>query len=140
MLNKEDIMRIIPHRPPFLLIDEVLEIKPPYVLARKYVDATEYYFQGHFPGNPVMPGVLIVEAMAQAGAVMVLSMEEYKGKTAYFAGIKNAKFKRKVLPGDFLTIEVEVNKIRHQVGYGTAKATVDGELACSTDISFFIDK
>ena len=107
LMNKEQIMEIIPHRDPFLLIDEVEEMEVgKSITAIKHVSPEEYYFKGHFPKEPVMPGVLIVETLAQAGAVAVLSMEEYRGKTAYFGGIKNAKFRQKVKPGDTLKLVV----------------------------------
>ena len=107
LLTAEEIMEILPHRQPFLLIDTVEELTPGLrAVAKKCVSYNEPYFQGHFPKEPVMPGVLIVEAMAQAGAAAILSLEENKGKTAYFAGIQNAKFKKKVVPGDVLMLEI----------------------------------
>ncbi len=140
MLNVHQIMEIIPHRYPFLLIDKVVEILPEEdkVVAVKNVTTTEYFFQGHFPQEQVMPGVLIIEAIAQAGAVGVLSKEEYKGKIAYFTGIEKAKFRGKVVPGDTLRLEVSLEKIRRNIGYGEGRAYVDGKLVCECRISFAI--
>lgn len=138
-LDKEQIKEIIPHRDPFLLIDEIIELEPgKRVVAMKYVNAGEYYFQGHFPQEKVMPGVLIVEALAQAGAVALLSMEEHRGKIAYFGGIKEAKFRQKVVPGDTLRLEVELERIRSRAGYGNAKAYTGDKLACQCEIMFAI--
>ena len=116
-MDIKEIMSIIPHRQPFLLIDRVEEIvEGEKVIATKNVSYNEPFFAGHFPQEPVMPGVLIVEAMAQAGAVAILSMDEFKGKTAYFGGIKNAKFKKKVVPGDVLRLEVSIEKLKRNAG------------------------
>ncbi len=132
-------MEIIPHRQPFMLLDTVEEMEAgKRVKARKCVSYNEPYFAGHFPAEPVMPGVLIVEAMAQAGAVAMLSQPEMKGKTAYFAGIQSAKFKRKVVPGDMLELEVEIVKVKGPVGIGKGTASVDGKLAASAEIMFAI--
>jgi 3-hydroxyacyl-[acyl-carrier-protein] dehydratase len=143
MLDKDGIKKIIPHREPFLLIDEVLELAPgESVLARRKVSEDEYYFEGHFPQEKIMPGVLIVEAIAQAGAVCVLSMPENKGKLAYFGGIKNAKFRGKVAPGDELELALSVETLRKNVGYGKGAAykIVDGKReskpVCLCEISF----
>jgi 3-hydroxyacyl-[acyl-carrier-protein] dehydratase len=139
LLNKQQIMEIIPHRDPFLLIDEVLELEAGRrVLAVKRVRAEEYYFQGHFPQEKVMPGVLIVEALAQAGAVAILSMEQYRGKIAYFGGITNARFREKVVPGDVLTLEVTLDRLRSRAGTGTAVAKLGEKTACSCGILFAI--
>ncbi len=137
VLESEDIQRILPHRYPFLLVDRVIEITPPHrAVGIKQVTINEPFFQGHVPGYPVMPGVLIVEAMAQVGGVAVLSSEEFRNKLALFAGIDNVRFKRQVKPGDTLRIEVELQKIRRGIGMGTGTATVDGDLACRGDIMF----
>ena len=136
-MTKKDIENIIPHRDPFLLIDEILEIEPgKRIKGIKHVREEEYYFKGHFPGNPIMPGVLQVETIAQAGAVAVLILPENKGKLVLFAGIDKARFKRMVKPGDKLTIEVEIESFRRNIGKGKGRATVDGELACTADIMF----
>ncbi|MCK5387811.1 MAG: 3-hydroxyacyl-ACP dehydratase FabZ [Candidatus Izimaplasma sp.] len=140
-LNSNQIQEIIPHRYPFLLIDRVDELEPGVsCVAIKNVSANEMHFMGHFPQEHVMPGVLIVEAMAQAGAVIILSVEENKGKVAYFAGIDKCKFKRKVVPGDTLRIEVEITKQRGPIGYGKAVAYVEGQVAVIGEIKFAIGK
>lgn len=139
MLNIEEIKAIIPHRYPFLLIDKVLEMEAgKRVLAVKNVTVNEPFFQGHFPHFPVMPGVLIVEAMAQAGAVGILSMPEFSGKIALFAGMDNVKFRRQVVPGDCLKLEVEFTGLRGAFGKGKGKAYVDDKLAAEADIKFAI--
>ena len=139
MMDINEIMKILPHRPPFLLIDRVEEIvEGEKIVAIKNVTMNEPFFVGHFPQEPVMPGVLIVEAMAQAGAVAVLSMEQFKGKTAYFGGIDKAKFRRKVVPGDTLRIEVEIIKLKMNAGIGKGTAYVDGKKACEAEITFLI--
>lgn len=139
LLNASQIMEVIPHRQPFLLLDTVEEMEPGRrVRARKCVTYNEPYFAGHFPNEPVMPGVLIVEAMAQAGAVAMLSQPEMKGKTAYFAGIQSAKFKKKVVPGDVLELEVEIVKVKGPIGIGKGTAFVDGKTAASAEMMFAI--
>lgn len=107
-------------------------------MAKKNVTFNEPFFAGHFPGNPVMPGVLIIEALAQTGAVAILSQPEWKGKTAYFAGINSAKFKQKVLPGDTLTLETKIIKVKGPIGVGEAIAYVDGKVACKAELTFAI--
>lgn len=139
LYTAKEIMDIIPHRYPFLLIDTIEELEPGVrALGKKCVSMNEPYFQGHFPGNPVMPGVLIVEALAQVGAVAILSQPEFQGKTAYFAGIDKARFRRKVIPGDILTLETEIIKVKGPVGVGRAIATVDGEKAAEAELTFAI--
>ena len=138
-LSKSDIENIIPHRYPFLLIDEIIEIEPGIrIKGLKHVKEDEYYFEGHFPGNPIMPGVLQVETIAQTGAVAVLMLPENKGKLLLFAGIDKARFKRIVKPGDELMVEVEIDSFRRNIGKGKGKATVDGDLACAAEIMFAI--
>ena len=140
MLNKEQIMEILPHRQPFLLIDAVEELEPgKRAVARKCVSYNEPYFGGHFPGEPVMPGVLIVEALAQTGAVAILGKDENRGKTAYFASINSAKFKRKVVPGDILTLETEIIKVKGPIGVGKATAKVGDEIACIAELTFAVE-
>ena len=138
-MTKKDIEGIIPHRDPFLLIDEIIEVEPGKTIKGvKYVSGEEYYFKGHFPGNPIMPGVLQVETIAQVGAVAVLMLPENKNKLMLFAGIDKARFKRLVKPGDKLEIEVELTDFRRNIGKAKGKATVDGEIACSVEIMFAI--
>ena len=139
LMDKEKIKEVIPHREPFLLVDEVLEMEAgKSISALKYVKAEEYYFEGHFPQEKVMPGVLQIEALAQAGAVAILSMEEHKGKIAYFGGIKDAKFRHKVTPGDCLRLEVTLNRLKGRAGTGTASAYVGDKLACRCELLFMI--
>ena len=136
-LGRAEIEAILPHREPFLLLDEVLEIEPGVrVLARKHVREDEWFLAGHFPGNPIMPGVLMVEALAQTGAVAVLSEKANKGKLALFAGIDDVRFKRLVRPGDTLELECVLERVRGPVGRGKARATVDGELAVRGTLTF----
>jgi 3-hydroxyacyl-[acyl-carrier-protein] dehydratase len=138
-LDQAAIEEILPHRPPFLLLDEVLELEPgTRVVARKTV--REEDCAGHFPGNPIMPGVLMVEALAQAGAVAVLSEEENRGKLALFAGIDDVRFKRVVRPGDELTLTCEIDEVRGPVGRGKARATVDGKLAVRGTLTFAVER
>ncbi len=139
MLNKEEIEKIIPQRDPFLMIDEVEEYVPgESCIAYKNVNREEWYFKGHFPGNPIMPGVLITESLAQAGAVAILSMEENKGKNALFGGINNMKFKKMVVPGDRLKLEVKIIKRKGPIGVGEALATVDGTVAAKGELTFAV--
>jgi 3-hydroxyacyl-[acyl-carrier-protein] dehydratase len=139
VLSTQQIMEILPHRAPMLLIDTIEELEVgTRAVAKKNVTFNEPYFAGHFPGNPVMPGVLIIEALAQTGAAAILSQPEWKGKTAYFAGINQAKFKQKVLPGDTLTLETEIVKIKGPIGVGKATAYVDGKVVCTAELTFAI--
>ena len=138
-MTTQEIMEILPHRQPFLLIDTVEEVEPGVrAVAKKNVTMNEPYFMGHFPGNPVMPGVLIIEALAQTGAVAILCQDEWKGKTAYFAGINNAKFKQKVVPGDTLELTTEIIKVKGPIGVGKAVAKVNGKTACMAELTFAI--
>ena len=139
VLTTKEIMDIIPHRQPMLLIDTIEELEPGVrAVGKKCVSYNEPYFAGHFPGEPVMPGVLIVEALAQVGAVAILSCEEFKGKTAYFGAISSAKFKKKVVPGDVLILETEMIKQKGSIGIAKAKATVDGKTAVAAELTFAI--
>jgi 3-hydroxyacyl-[acyl-carrier-protein] dehydratase len=139
IMNTQQIMDILPHRSPFLLIDTVEELEPGVkCVAKKNVTMNELHFMGHFPGNPVMPGVLIIEALAQTGAVAILCQDEWKGKTAYFAGINNAKFKQKVVPGDTLELTTEIIKVKGPIGVGKAVARVNGKVACMAELTFAI--
>lgn len=138
-LNKKEIKQIIPHRDPFLFVDEITDYIPgEYARGLKYVSKDEYYFKGHFPGNPIMPGVIIVETLAQAGAIMMLTLEKFKGKLVLFAGIDKVRFKKIVKPGDVLELEVKILNIRLNIGKGAGKATVNGDLACSAEFLFSI--
>lgn len=137
MLNKEEIKEIIPQREPFLMIDEVEEFIPgEMAVAYKNVDEAEWYFKGHFPGNPIMPGVLIAESLAQTGAVAILGMEENKGRNALFGGIDKMKFKKQVVPGDRLKLEVKIIKKKGPIGVGEGIATVDGVIAARGEFTF----
>lgn len=137
--NTQEIMEILPHRHPFLLIDTIEELEPGVrAVGRKNVTFNEPYFAGHFPGNPVMPGVLILEALAQTGAVAILSLPENRGKTAYFAGIDKAKFKQMVRPGDTLELETTIIRCKGPIGVGEAIATVNGKLAAKAVLTFAV--
>ncbi len=139
MLDIKEIMKIIPQRPPFLMIDKIEEFVPgESATCYKTVCINEPYFEGHFPGNPIMPGVLIVEALAQTGAVAILSMEENKGRNALFGGIDKLRFKRQVVPGDVLKLEVKIIKRKGPIGVGEAIATVNGEIAAKGELTFAI--
>ena len=136
-LGRDEIEAIIPHREPFLFLDEVLELEPGVrVVARKNVRADEWFFPGHFPGRPIMPGVIVVEALAQAGAVAVLSEESNRGKLALFAGIDDVRFKRIVEPGDELVLTCELESVRGPIGRGRAVARVGDELAVRGTLTF----
>lgn len=137
MLDVNQIMEIIPQRAPFLMIDRVESYVPgEMAVAYKNVCINEWYFDGHFPGNPIMPGVLITEALAQTGAVAILSEEENKGKNALFGGIDKLRFKRQVVPGDVLKLEVKIIKRKGPIGVGEAVATVNGDVAAKGELTF----
>lgn len=139
MLGIKEIEEIIPHRHPFLLVDCIEELEPGVrAVGYKCVTFHEDFFRGHFPQEPVMPGVLIIEALAQVGAVSILSLAENKGKVAYFGAINNAKFRKKVVPGDKLRLECELIKQKGPVGIGKATASVDGKVAVSAELTFMI--
>jgi 3-hydroxyacyl-[acyl-carrier-protein] dehydratase len=138
VLDINEIQKVLPHRYPFLLVDRILEITENKIIGQKNVSANESYFQGHFQGFPVMPGVLIIESMAQVGAVWILSKSEYKGKIAFFAGMDNVRFRRQVVPGDQIRIEVEVIKMRGKIGKAQGKAFVDSQLAAEAEMMFAI--
>lgn len=140
MLGIKEIQEIIPHRHPFLLVDCIEELEPGVrAVGYKSVSYNEPFFAGHFPQKPVMPGVLIIEALAQTGAVALLSLEANKGKIAFFGAINNAKFKRMVIPGDRLKLECEIIKQKGPVGIGRATATVDGKIAAAAELTFMIE-
>ena len=135
----KEIMEIIPHRQPFMLLDTIEELEPGVrALGKKCVSYNEPYFAGHFPNNPVMPGVLIIEALAQTGAVALLGQPEWKGKTAYFVGIDDAKFKQKVVPGDVLMLETKIVKVKGPIGVGEAIASVNGKMVAKAQLTFAI--
>ncbi len=138
-MDINEIMKILPHRYPFLLIDRVLEVEAgKRVVAIKNVTMNENFFTGHYPGEPVMPGVLIIEAMAQAGGVAILSLEEFKGRNPYFAAIDKAKFRKKVVPGDTLRIEMEIIKLKNSAGIGKGVAYVGDSKVCEGEFTFMI--
>ncbi|WP_297631888.1 3-hydroxyacyl-ACP dehydratase FabZ [uncultured Clostridium sp.] len=139
MMNINEIKEILPHRYPFLLVDRIVEMEEgKFIRGYKNVTANEQFFNGHFPQEPVMPGVLILEAIAQVGAVALLSMEQYKGKTPLFAGADKVRFRQKVVPGDRLELSCEIVKLRGPVGIGKGIATVDGKKVCEAEIMFAI--
>ena len=139
VLNTRAIEQIIPHRYPLLLVDRIVELEPGRrIVGLKSVTANEYFFQGHFPGNPIMPGVLIVEALAQTGAVLLLTQPEERGKLPLFAGIDGVRFRRVVVPGDQLRLEVEFTVRRGPIGRAKARATVDGELVAEGELTFAV--
>ncbi len=138
-LNSNQIQEIIPHRYPFLLVDKIVDFEPgQWAKGIKCVTANEMHFMGHFPQQHVMPGVLIIEALAQTGAVAILSEQEHKGKIAFFGGIKNARFKKQVVPGDVLELSCEIITKRGPVGIGKAVATVDGKVAVTAELTFAV--
>ena len=138
-LNSNQIAEIIPHRYPFALVDRITDYEPgSYAKGIKCVSTNEMHFLGHFPQHHVMPGVLIIEALAQCGAVAILSVPENKGKIAFFGGIKNARFKRQVIPGDVLTLECKIVRQRGSIGIGEATALVDGQIAVTAELTFAI--
>lgn len=139
MLNIDEIQKILPHRPPFLLVDRVEELEPgKRATGRKCVSMNEPYFQGHFPGKAVMPGVIILESLAQMGAICMLTVPGNEGKIVYFGAMDKVKFKRQVIPGDVLTLDVEITKHKGSFGLGTAKAYVDGKVAVEAILTFAI--
>lgn len=141
VLTAKQIMEIIPHRQPFMLVDTIEELEMgKKAVGKKCVSYNEPFFAGHFPGEPVMPGVLIIEALAQVGAVAILSLPENKGKTAYFGAINSAKFKGKVVPGDVLMLETEIIKSKGPVGVGSAKAYVEGKVVAQAELTFALGK
>lgn len=139
MLNINEIQSILPHRPPFLLIDRIDELEPgKHAVGRKCVTMNEPYFVGHFPGKAVMPGVMILEALAQTGAIVMLTIEKNAGKLAYFGGMDKVKFKRQVVPGDILILDVEIIKSKGSFGVGSAKAFVEDQVAVEAIFTFAI--
>ncbi|WP_199616806.1 3-hydroxyacyl-ACP dehydratase FabZ [Paenibacillus alkalitolerans] len=141
MLDVQQIQQIIPHRPPFLLVDRILELESGVrAVGIKNVTMNEPHFVGHFPEFPVMPGVLMIEALAQVGAAAILSVEENKGKLAFFAGIDNARFRGQVVPGDTLRLEVNITRMKGPIGKGSAVASVEGKVVAEAELMFAIQK
>jgi 3-hydroxyacyl-[acyl-carrier-protein] dehydratase len=133
------LLEILPHRPPFLFVDRILECEPGVrAVGLKCVAANEPFFAGHFPGRPIMPGVLIIEALAQVGAVALLSLPEFRGKVALFGGVDDVRFRRPVVPGDVLRLEVEITRRMRGLGKGRGTATVDGQRACEGELTFAV--
>lgn len=140
MLEHNEIKNILPHRYPFLLVDRIIEIEAEKrAVGLKNVTGNEHFFEGHFPNHPVMPGVLIIEALAQVGACAVLSKKENEGKLVFFGGIDKAKFRKQVVPGDQLRLEVEMTRVKGRVGKGVGKAYIDDEIAAEAELTFVID-
>ena len=141
LLDKEQIKEIIPHRDPFLLVDEVIALDAgKKCVARTYIKEDDFWFKGHFPTYPVTPGVLIVEMLAQTGAICIGVVPVYKGKIAFFSKIDKVKFRKQVVPGDVLTLEIELTRLRSRMGVGRAVAKVDDEIACSCELTFMFQK
>ncbi len=139
-MTRKEIEAIIPHRDPFLLLDEIVDFESmKHGTGIKHVKVDEDYFRGHFPEKPVMPGVLIVEALAQTGAVVILSNPDFKGKIAYFTGLKSVKWRKSVFPGDTLELNVEITKVRGSFGFGSGRAYVGEDLVCEAELSFAIN-
>ena len=140
MLTLEQIKEVIPHRDPVLMLDEAddPDYENMHITGRKMVSGEEELLHGHFPGNAMMPGVMLIEALAQLGAILVLGMEKFKGKIAVLGGVEKFKFRRMVKPGDQLELEVQIDKLRSSAGIGRGRATVNGELACEGQLTFFI--
>lgn len=138
-LNSNQIEEILPHRYPFLMVDKITDYEPgKWAKGIKCISANEMQFMGHFPGKHVMPGVLLIEALAQVGAIALLTMEENKGKVVFFGGIKNARFRQQVVPGDVVEMECELEKMVGPVGFGKATAKVNGKVAVAAEISFAV--
>ncbi|MDD2579039.1 MAG: beta-hydroxyacyl-ACP dehydratase [Clostridia bacterium] len=138
MMNREAIQQIIPHRPPFLFLDEVHQLTESTITASWHLTGRESFFAGHFPGQPVLPGVLMVESLAQAGAVCILSLPEFKGRIAYFGGMRDVRFRQKVKPGDTLILQVEIIQLRGRIGFGKGRVLLGDKLAASATLTFAI--